>query len=132
MKGAIVESVKPDLDSAENIKSFIDLFYQKVLADDLLATIFLDVALIDLAVHIPIICSYWEKLLLGDKQYQRHTMNIHRRLGAKTALKKRHFDRWLSLYICTAEENFSGLKTTQAKNIATNISDNMRRSIENI
>ena len=43
--------------------------------------------LLDLAVHLPHIKDYWCKLLLGEKGYRRHTMNIHRQLHGKQRLQ---------------------------------------------
>ena len=77
---------KPDLDCRENIECFVDSFYQRLLADEQLAPIFVDVAQVDLAVHLPHIKDYWCKLLLAEKGYQRHTMNIHRQLHSKRSL----------------------------------------------
>ncbi len=82
---------RPDLDSRENIEFFVDRFYERLLADEQLAPIFVDVAGIDLAVHLPHIKDYWCKLLLGDKRYQRHTMNIHRQLHGKRPLQAQGF-----------------------------------------
>lgn len=121
--------MRPDINTRENIKTFIGLFYEKVLADDLLAHIFTDVAGIDLSVHIPIICTYWEKLLLGDDVYKRHTMNIHRDIHARFPLTKVEFDRWLSLFVETAREHFAGEKTERAIQIATSIASNMDISL---
>ena len=120
---------KPDLDSLEQIECFINLFYQRVLEDELLASIFLEVAKIDLQVHIPIICAYWEKLLLGGKRYKRHTMNIHRAVAAKTLLEPKHFQRWLMLFLETLEQNYQGEHAEKAKKIAHHIAQNMERAL---
>ena len=117
-----------DLDSAKNISQFIHSFYDKVLVDEQLAHIFHDVAGIDLDVHIPIIIQYWQKLLLADKTYQRHTMNIHREVHAKFPFTEKEFNRWLSLFKVTAELEFKGPKTDRAVHIATNIAGNMQDS----
>ncbi|MDP4650984.1 MAG: hypothetical protein NWS56_04425, partial [Haliea sp.] len=44
---------KPDLDCRANIEAFVQRFYARVLTDPQLAPIFLDVAQIDLDVHLP-------------------------------------------------------------------------------
>jgi hemoglobin len=129
MSAFLVSFMKPDLDSRENIKIFIELFYEKVLVDKLLAHIFTDVAGIDVNIHIPIIRTYWEKLLLGDDAYKRHTMNIHRDIHAKFPLTKVEFDRWLSLFIETAREHFAGEKTERAIQVASAIASNMDISL---
>ena len=120
---------KPDLDSAQHIAQFVDSFYRKVLADTLLAPMFTEVANIDVAVHIPHIRQYWEKLLLGDKNYQRHTMNIHRDLHRKSAFTEEQFTRWLALFEQTAGDEFSGVKTERAVTIARSIAGNMAQAL---
>lgn len=117
--------MKPDLDSTDKIAHFISLFYEQVLKDDLLKPIFVDVAQINLEQHLGHIRAYWEKLLLGKREYQRNTMEIHRALDAKSRLTPAQFERWLALFISTAEAHFIGEKTTKAIRIATNIAGNM-------
>lgn len=119
-----------DLDSEENIRLFIESFYDKVLADALLAPIFTDVAVIDVKVHIPIIIQYWQKLLLGEKGYDRHTMNIHRDVHRKSPFTDEAFDRWLTLFTETAQQEFSGPYTLKAIKIATSIAGNMQDSFQ--
>lgn len=123
--------MKPDLDSSEQIAQFLQKFYAKLLNDPVLAPIFLDVADIDIRVHLEHIQAYWEKLLLGADNYQRHTMNIHRTLHEKQTLTEEEFDRWLGFYVQTVDENFSGLQAEKAKKIATNIATNMKIRIVN-
>ena len=120
---------KPDLDSRENIEGFVDRFYQRLLADDQLAPIFVDVAEIALAVHLPHIKDYWCKLLLGEKGYQRHTMNIHRQLHGKRPLQKEDFQRWLVFFVATVEEGFAGERAERAKQVAASIAANMEKGL---
>lgn len=120
---------KPDLDSKEHIRDFIEAFYSRLLADPKLAPIFLDVAEIDLEKHLPLIRSYWEKLLLGDDAYNRHTMNIHRALNSKQALHAEDFARWLALFCNTADQLYAGPRTERAKQVASSIAANMLRSL---
>ncbi|WP_101756830.1 group III truncated hemoglobin [Oceanicoccus sp. KOV_DT_Chl] len=120
---------KPDLDTKPHIQQFVEAFYGKLLNDKHLAPIFLDVAAVDLNKHLPLICSYWEKLLLGERDYNRHTMNIHRALNAKQALTQQDFDRWLQLFITTVDQHFSGPKAEQAKRTASQIAANMFNAV---
>ena len=120
---------KPDLDSREHIDRFVDLFYQRLLADEILAPIFVDVAEVDLAVHLPHIKDYWAKLLLGEKGYKRHTMNIHRALHGKRSLQGPDFQRWLDFFIATVDENFAGERARRAKQVAASIAANMEKSL---
>lgn len=120
---------KPDLDTKANIQLFVERFYSRMLKDEQLAPIFFDVAEIDLDKHLPLICSYWEKLLLGDSSYQRHTMNIHRAIHSKQALTASDFNRWLSLFSTTLKSSFEGPKADRAKQVALHIAQNMHRSV---
>jgi len=123
------ESQQRDLDSRENIEAFVDLFYRRILEDEQLSPIFLDVAGIDLAVHLPHIKNYWCKLLLGEKNYQRHTMNIHRQLHGKQPLQSGDFQRWLALFNATLDEGFAGERAERARQVAASIAGNMEANL---
>ena len=121
--------VPQDLDTRERIERFVDLFYARMLADELLAPIFVDVAEIDLGQHLPHIKNYWSKLLLGDPSYQRHTMNIHRQLHSKRALVSSDFDRWVATFVATVDSNFAGINADRAKRVAVTIAENMQKGL---
>ena len=123
------EPQQRDLDSRENIEAFVDLFYRRILEDEQLAPIFLDVAGIDLAVHLPHIKNYLCKLLLGEKNYQRHTMNIHRQLHGKQPLQAGDFQRWLALFNATLDEGFAGERAERARQVAASIAGNMEAGL---
>ena len=123
---------KPDLDSREHIENFVDRFYERLLADERLAPIFVDVAAIDLSVHLPHIKDYWCKLLLGEKSYQRHTMNIHRQLHGKQRLQAEDFQRWLDSFVATLDEGFVGERAERAKQVAAAIAANMEKSLPGV
>lgn len=123
------ETSPPDLDRRQHVEDFVDRFYQRVLVDEQLAPIFLDVASIDLDVHLPHIKNYWSKLLLGEREYRRHTMNIHRALHAQRPLEQADFDRWLALFTATLDQYYRGPYTEKARRIATAIAANMQQSL---
>lgn len=118
-----------DLDNRAAIEQFIDRFYARMLADPELAPIFLDVAGIDLEIHLPHIKQYWCKLLLGEQGYRRHTMNIHRQLHARRPLVEADFQRWLALFNATLDADYAGPYAEKARRIAASIADNMRSSL---
>jgi hemoglobin len=118
-----------DLDSREEIARFVDAFYARLLEDEVLAPIFLDVAAVDLAVHLPHIRDYWAKLLLGDTAYRRHTMNIHRHLHGKRALTAADFERWLAYFTAAVDDSWKGPGAERAKRVATAIAGNMTESL---
>ncbi len=116
----------PDMDSRLQIEAFVDRFYQRVLADAELAPIFLEVAAVDLVVHLPHIKDYWCKLLLGETAYRRHTMNIHRQLHEKRPLRAVDFNRWLHLFQDTVDSGWTGHRAERAKRVAKSIAENMQ------
>ena len=120
---------KPDLDSREQVDRFVDCFYERLLKDEILGPIFLDVAAVDLEVHLPHIKDYWAKLLLGETAYRRHTMNIHRRLHGKRPLRGADFDRWLDYFIRAVECGWEGPGADRAKRVAASIAANMKQSL---
>ncbi|MCG3170637.1 MAG: hypothetical protein CALGDGBN_02204 [Pseudomonadales bacterium] len=119
------DAARPDLDSPERIAAFVDAFYARVFADPQLAPIFLDVAQIDPARHLPLIRAYWEKLLLGRPGYQRHTMDIHRALHARRPLRAGDFARWLELFRATLDDGFEGPGAERAWRVAQHVATNM-------
>ncbi|NND66422.1 MAG: group III truncated hemoglobin [Halioglobus sp.] len=128
--GATGSSPLPDLDTREHIERFVDQFYARLLEDSVLAPIFVEVAGVDLAVHLPHIKDYWSKLLLGERDYQRHTMNIHRVLHGKRQLRPEDFERWLSFFISTVDAHYAGPRAERAKRVATTIAANMEKALQ--
>ena len=121
--------IRPDLSSASQIEHLVDRFYARVLQDPQLAPVFLDIAQIDLNTHLPVIKSYWCKLLLGEPGYQRHTMKIHRALHARRALEQADFERWLDTFVATVNEYYEGSQAERAKRIARLIAGNMQKGL---
>jgi len=126
---SVAQGSLPDLDSRERVEELVDAFYDKVLTDPLLAPIFVDVARIDLSVHLPHIKDYWCKLLLAEQGYSRHTMNIHRQLHARQPLSDVEFERWLGLFLESVDLHYKGAQAERAKRIACAIAVNMRKAL---
>jgi len=80
------DSDLPDLDCRDNIDAMVHGFYRRLLDDPVMAPMFLEVAAIDLQQHLPTICQYWYKMLLGESDYRRHMMAKHRSLDDKQPL----------------------------------------------
>lgn len=119
-----------DLDSRERVCQFVDAFYARMLRDPVLAPIFVDIADIQLEVHLPHIKNYWCKLLLGETDYRRHTMNIHRALNQKRPLTGADFEQWISVFERTLlEERYSGLQADKARRVANTIAANMKSAL---
>ncbi len=126
-----MDGSKPDLDNRQRIEAFVDAFYASLLSDPAMAHIFFDIAEVDLPTHLPLIKSYWCKLLLGESGYRRHTMNIHRAVHAKRALHSADFERWLKHFCTTVEQGYSGPRADRARRVAATIAKNMQASLKN-
>jgi len=67
-----------------------------------------EVAKLDLEAHLPIICDFWESILLGNPIYRGNPMLKHLELAEKTALTEGHFEAWLAMWEETVRELFAG------------------------
>lgn len=121
---------RPDLDAPEHIDGFVDQFYQRVLADPMLAPLFLEVAGVNLDEHLPRIKAYWRKMLLGDPTYRRHMMQRHRDLDNKLPLRGDHYQQWLAHFETTLQKSYSGPVAERALTLGRRIAGNMRRNLE--
>lgn len=110
--------MKKDITTEADIRHLIDTFYGKVREDDVIGYIFNDIANVNWEHHLPKMYAFWEFLLLGGDTYQGNPMEVHRRLHEKERLTEAHFERWLSLFRETVDENFAGMVAEDAKSRA--------------
>ncbi|MGK2860792.1 MAG: group III truncated hemoglobin [Chitinophagaceae bacterium] len=110
-----------DIQSRMDIELLMATFYEKVKKDDIIGYIFNDIAKINWEHHIPIICDFWETLLLNATSYRKNAMAVHYTLNRKIPLEEKHFQRWLQLFFETVDELFTGNIATMAKTKAKSI-----------
>lgn len=103
-----------DIENVNDIEFLVDEFYQKVIIDELLGRFFTIVVNFEWEVHIPIMVSFWETVLLGKASYKGNPMNKHIELDKLSKLEPVHFERWLELWKSTVNENFIGEKAAEA------------------
>ena len=116
---------RPDIAQEEQVKILVDSFYQKVNADPLLSPIFNEVAQVDWQEHLPRLYQFWSTLLFRTHSYQGRPWPKH----AKLPVTADHFARWVSLFKSTVDENFSGPKADEAKNMAASIADTFQNRL---
>ena len=114
-----------DLDTPQNIDFFVASFYDKLLKDDIMASVFLHDANIDVSAHLPTISLYWQKMLWGDRQYDTNMMKKHRVINGKKRFKTIHYQRWIGYFEQTVKESFAGEYTDKALRIARAVIHNM-------
>ena len=121
--------MKKDIAIREDIELLMNLFYERLLADDAISYIFTDVAKLDIRTHIPIIADFWETVLLNKNVYHNNTMKIHLDLNDQTPLTKQHFNVWLSHFTKTVDELFEGDTALRAKQRAQSVATIMQIKI---
>lgn len=84
--------------TTDHIKNLVTHFYQKIRRDEVLGPIFNDVAKVDWDHHIPLICQFWNSIMLKTNEYHSNAYRKHVILGEKIALTEAHFSRWLMLF----------------------------------
>jgi len=119
-----------DLHDRDDVLALVNDFYTRAFDDDLLGPIFVDVARMDLAHHLPIICDFWETVLFQAGLYRRNALQIHLSLNAKAPLGAERFERWLTLWTTTVDENFAGEKAELAKTQGARIAGSIQRRLQ--
>ena len=76
-----------------------------------------DFAKINWVTHLPIMYSFWSKLLLGEGDYRGNPFQKHIPLP----IESHHFDRWVELFKQNIDEQFIGEIAEEAKLRAENI-----------
>jgi hemoglobin len=124
--------VKHDIRSREDILVLLGQFYNKVLADDSINYIFIDVAKMDIKEHIPIIADFWETVLFQKSSYRKNAVGIHLELNQKSPLTRQHFDTWLAHFNSTVDELFTGENAFRIRQKAASIATIMQIKIKQV
>jgi hemoglobin len=114
------ESIPNTISTRQEIEVLVNSFYDKVKQDELIGPVFNDTAKVNWDEHLPKLYNFWEDLLLGTNNYPGRPFPPHVHLN----LKMEHFERWLTLFFKTIDENFTGLKAEEAKARALRIAKN--------
>ena len=118
-----------DIADRQDISDLIVSFYGRAFQDSLLGPVFVDVAHLDLATHLPIMCDFWETVLFRAGTYKRNALRVHTVLHQKSPLTSEHFSRWLELWTGTVDDMFIGEKADLAKLQASRIAWSMSRRL---
>src|SRR5665647_1089897 len=125
-----MERERTDLRNRDDVLTLVTTFYRRAFDDELLGPIFVDVARMDLAHHLPIICDFWETVLFQAGLYRRNALQIHLSLNARAPLGAPHFERWLRLWTTTVDDAFAGEKAELAKTQAARIAGSIQRRLQ--
>jgi hemoglobin len=109
----------------QHIHQLVTHFYAEVAADTVLGPIFNDVAKVDWEHHIPLLCQFWNSIMLKSNEYHGGAYMKHVLLGQKVKLSAAHFSRWLEIFSEQAymhlPEQAAGIITERASLIADSL-----------
>ena len=121
--------MKKDIKNRTDIEKLVDIFYNKVKADKSLNYFFTEVAHVNWEKHLHIMYNFWENILFFSGNYKGNPMHLHHHLSEITNIKRKHFQRWNSIFSTTVNELFEGEKAELIKKRASNISSIMQKNI---
>jgi hemoglobin len=103
--------IRSEITTLDDIKLLVDTFYQRIQADDLLGPIFNERIQDRWPIHLEKMYRFWQTVLLEEYTYNGRPFPPH----AHLPVDHTHFTTWLSLFIHTVDELFTGDKATEAK-----------------
>ena len=103
-----MHEVLTDINSRDDIKSLLIIFYQLARKDDVIGENFLD---LNMDEHIEVIINFWDSIIFGTNTYQGDPFSQHISMG----LEERHFTRWLKLFIDQIDSQYQGKNADEMK-----------------
>ena len=125
-------SNKKDIETRSDLLLLMQEFYKKLLADNSINYLFIDVAKIDLPNHLPVLVDFWDSILFQSDTYHKNAMQPHMALHQKSPLDKHHFETWLRYFKETVNELFAGDNAFIIKERATSIATVMQIKIKQL
>ncbi len=119
-----------DIQNRLDLDRLIRLFYDKLLTDEFMKPIFLDVIEIDFESHFSILVDFWDNVLFHSGVYHRNAMLPHIELHKQYPFKKEHFVQWLALFNDSIDELFLGENANNAKKSAFSIATIMEMKLQ--
>jgi hemoglobin len=115
--------MKRDVETREELETFLRAFYKKAFSDELIGYFFIEVVPLDLKTHIPVIADFWEAIIFNKHSYRKNVMEVHQHIHSLSKIKKKHLDRWSEIFTETVDQYFEGaraeLMKQRARSIAT-------------
>ena len=120
-----------DIQSIEDVKRFVDLFYSRIQADAILGPIFDQVAKVDWSTHLELMYRFWDSILFGSGTYKGNPLVTHLSVNKKVlhdrqrALDSSDFQHWLNLFHQTVNELFRGPTSDHARQAAVRMATHL-------
>ena len=98
--------MKKDIESIDDIKKLVNIFYDKIRLNDLLGPVFNHVIKDNWPEHLEKMVRFWQTILLYEHTYSGTPFPPH----AKLPIEKIHFETWVALFQNTVDDLFVGEK----------------------
>ncbi|TQC41721.1 group III truncated hemoglobin [Rhodococcus sp. WS4] len=119
----------PDISTRADLEVLLRHFYGRAFADPVLEPAFETLAVIGVDDHLPVMCDFWETVLLRTGNYRGSVFTVHRALHGRHGFTALHFDRWVELWTRSVEDLFDGDVAQRATREAVKIARAMRRRL---
>jgi len=116
-----------DINGIDDIGLFVDEFYARVRADDLIGPVFMEVIL-EWQPHLDKMYAFWNAVLFGVSGFKGNPFAKH----APLPIEQEHFDRWLELFYRTIDTHFEGPVADDAKKRAGIMAEMFLYRLKNI
>jgi hemoglobin len=116
--------MKSDIEGPDDIRNLIDEFYHRAGSDTLLGPIFS--RLKDSRPDKKLLYIYWRTALLNGNSEAQETFPKH----IEKMLSPRHFTRWLTLFLQTIDDLYTGQNAQKVKTIVIKKSEEFQTSLE--
>ena len=121
-----------DIENRADIESLVHEFYGQATKDELIGHFFTEVMRLNWDTHIPLICDFWETILLNRIVYKGNPMLKHLELHKRSSLLPSHFERWLTLWKTTVSARYAGPTAQMAVDRATQIAELMKFKVQQL
>lgn len=121
--------MKKDIENRTDIELLVNIFYERIIADQKLGYIFQHIAQENRDTHLPAMYDFWENIILFTGKYEGNPMNLPQHLHHIIPLNAAHFYHWNQLFVCTVNDLFEGEKANLAKQRAISISGIIKKNI---
>ncbi len=118
-----------DIADRDDIAALVAEFYRRAFADNILGSVFVDVAHVDLSAHLAVMGDCWATVMLRAGTSHRNALRPHLALAAEVELTDAHFARWPPLWTAVTDERHAGPRAELAKTQAARIAGAIRRRL---
>lgn len=94
-----------EINSREDIEKMVDLFYEELLKDQVIASFFTNT---NWEHHKKVMSDFWENIIFYSGTFGGNPMAKHLELKKRIPFNKQHFKKWLQVFERVINKNFTG------------------------